>query len=113
MTSLRFATVAAAVALLALALAGPALAKSARCYNSDDGYYTCNFTAVEGDGSFVVRARGYPSYTLLIDRPGFAWGYANYGGGGKNVSLPGMFVRQRDDGACWRNPEVDFEICAW
>jgi hypothetical protein len=100
-------------AVIGVALVGPAAAKSARCYNSQDGYYNCNFEAVEGDGSFVIRARGYPTYTLLMDRTGFAYGYASYGGGDDGVSLPGMFVRQRDDGACWRNPEVDFEICAW
>ena len=111
MTSLRLATVAAGGALLALALAGPALAKSARCYTSNDGYYTCNFTAIEGDGSFVIRARGYPTYTLMIDRPGVAWGDVAFGG--RSLSLPGRFLRQRDDGACWRNPEADLEICAW
>ena len=43
--------------------------------------------------------------------PGFAYGYADYGSG--NVSLPGQYVRSRDDGACWNNPETSTMICAW
>ena len=42
---------------------------------------------------------------------GFAYGYADYGSG--NVSLPGQYVRSRDDGACWNNPETSTKICAW
>ena len=54
---------------------------------------------------------GYPTFTLEIDSPGFAYGYADYGSG--NVSLPGQYVRSRDDGACWNNPETSTKICAW
>jgi hypothetical protein len=100
------------LAIVAIA-GGPALAKSARCYTTDDGYYNCRFNSIDEQGSFEISARGYATFTLVIDRPGFAWGYADYEGNGDGTPLPGMFVRQRDDGACWKNPETDTEICAW
>jgi hypothetical protein len=101
-----------AIASIVLALsAGAADAKSARCFTTDDGYYPCRFTATDGRGSFEIAARGYPTYSLVVDRPGFAFGYADYEG--RSVSLPGQYVRSRDDGACWLNPETDSKICAW
>ncbi len=51
------------------------------------------------------------AYTLWVDRPGFAFASVNFGG--RDVSLPGQYVRQRDDGACWANPETNTKICAW
>ena len=100
------------VALLS-GLAGtvPATAKPARCFTTDDGYYDCNFRGLDRDGSFEISARGYPTYSLWIDRPGFAAGFVNLGG--RNIALPGLYVRQRDDGACWANPETNTKICAW
>lgn len=86
-------------------------AKPARCFTTDDGYYPCDFKALDRDGSFEVSAPGSPTYTLWIDTPGFAAGFVNLGG--RNVALPGMYVRQRDDAACWSNPETDTRICAW
>ena len=100
----------AALALLAIS-AMPAAAKSARCFTTDDGYYSCSFRGLDSAGSFRISAPGYPTYTLEVDSPGFAWGYANYGSG--NTSLPGQYVRSRDDGACWNNPETGTKICAW
>ena len=100
----------AALGLLAVS-AGPAAAKSARCFTTDDGYYNCAFRGLDGAGSFRISAPGHPTYTLEVDRPGFAWGYANYGSG--NVSLPGQYVRSRDDGACWNNPQTNTKLCAW
>jgi hypothetical protein len=97
---------------LAMAAAvGTASAKTARCFTTDDGYYPCSFRSLDDAGSFRISAPGYPTYTLEIDRPGFAYGYADFGGGA--VSLPGQYVRSRDDRACWNNPETSTRICAW
>ena len=89
----------------------PAEAKPARCFTTDDGYYPCNYKALDGEGSFRISAPGYPTITLEIDQPGFAFGYARFGS--RNRSLPGQFVRSRDDGACWNNPQTDTKVCAW
>lgn len=95
---------------LAAMVAG-AEAKPARCFTTDDGYFSCNFRATDSNGSFRLSASGHPTYTMDVDRPGFAYGYVDFGD--RNISLPGMYVRQRDDGACWANPETNTKICAW
>ncbi|MEP1518267.1 MAG: hypothetical protein ABJK32_19540, partial [Nitratireductor sp.] len=65
-------------ALLVLAVAAfglgsaAAFAKPARCFTTDDGYYECDFRGTDKAGSFVIAANGYPTYSLVIDRPGFA-----------------------------------------
>jgi len=109
--TVKLAGGAVALAVLVTAWAGTAYAKRARCYTSDDGYYSCNFRGIDDAGSFRISAPGYPTFTLEISSPGFAYGYADYGSG--NVSLPGQYVRSRDDGACWKNPETSTKICAW
>jgi hypothetical protein len=93
------------------AWAGAAEAKRARCFTTDDGYYACDFRGLDDAGSFRISASGHPTFTIEVDQPGFAYGYADYGSG--NVSLPGQYVRSRDDGACWNNPETSTKICAW
>lgn len=101
------------LAALALALGGasPAWSKPARCFTTDDGYYPCDFRPTDRSGSFEIRARGYPTYNLMIDRPGFAFGFVTYDE--RAMRLPGEYVRSRDDGACWANPETETKICAW
>ena len=94
-----------------LALSMSAEAKRARCFTTDDGYYPCNFRGLDSAGSFSISAPGYPAITLEVDQPGFAYGTIRLGG--RNVSLPGQYVRSRDDGACWNNPETSTKICAW
>ena len=89
----------------------PAAAKQARCYNSDDGWYSCEFRQHGGDGSFTVSAPGVPSYTLAMIEPGVADGFANYGDG--NLFLPGPFHRAQDDRACWIANATGFKICAY
>ena len=102
---------AAAAAAMLLAFSGTAEAKRARCFSTDDGYYPCNFVATDGLGSFEISARGRPTYILLIDQPGFASAFVNFGD--RNIPLPGMYVRSSDDGACWNNPETSTRLCAW
>ena len=62
-----------AAALLAFSIA--AEAKRARCFTSDDGYFSCSYRAIDDAGSFRISAPGYPTYVLEIDGPGFAYGF--------------------------------------
>lgn len=96
-----------------LVLSAPAFAKSARCFTTDDGYFPCQFTATDKAGSFDIRSNRDPSlgYTILVDEPGFATGFVIIDG--RSIPVGGMFVRQRDDGACWNNPELNVKVCAW
>lgn len=103
---------AAFAAGLAIA-ATPAIAKDARCFTTDDGYYDCWFEATDGDGSFEISAPGYPTFALVMDRPGVAWGYGTFEPGGRSVALPGQYRRSKNDGACWDNADTDTQICAW
>ena len=99
-----------AVASLPL-ISTAAEAKRARCFTTDDGYYACNYRKTDRAGSFQISARGKPTTILIVDRPGFAYGFVNFGP--RNISIAGEFVRRRDDPACWSNPEVNVKICAW
>jgi hypothetical protein len=103
--------VASAVVLASLAVCQQAVAKPARCFTTDDGYFPCDFRALDRQGSFEIAAPAKPTYSLWVDSPGFAAGFINFGD--RNISLPGMYVRQSDDAACWANPETDTKICAW
>ncbi|HHG89020.1 MAG TPA: hypothetical protein ENJ90_00890 [Devosia sp.] len=102
----------AALALLLLPLSQSAFAKPARCFTTDDGYYNCEFTAIQGDGSFIISAKGRPTFTLYIEGPGVASGFADFGTG-RNVPLPGPFYRSKQDGACWISSATNTAICAW
>lgn len=91
-------------------IASHAHAKPARCFTTDDGYYQCDFRGLDDSGSFRISASGYPTYTLNVE-DGFAFGVMTLSG--NSVSLPGQYVRSREDGACWQNPETSTKICAW
>jgi len=88
--------------------AGPAT-----CYTTDDGTYPCLFEGVEGDGSFIISAKGKPTFTLHIVGEGVADAYGQFEPGGRNVSLPGPYLRSEVDPACWVSMATDTEICAW
>lgn len=49
---------------------------------------------------------------LTIDEPGVALGFAGIGTG-RNVALPGQFIQQDSDKACWVNIETSTKICVW
>lgn len=103
------------LALLALAImtaSQPALAKEARCFTSEEGRYPCDFKFTDKAGSFETSAPGKPTMILIIDAPGVALGFADFGTG-RNVSLPGQFIQVDSDKACWLNTETADKICAW
>ncbi len=89
-----------------------AQAKPARCFSSDDGNYNCDFQSIEGDGSFIISAPDKPTFTLMMDKPGIAYGFADFGTG-RNVSLPGQYIRSTEDPGCWINDATQTKICAW
>lgn len=93
------------------AATGVAGAKPARCFTRDDGSFPCQFTATARDGSFEISARGKPSYRLNVSEPGIAYGFSTIGG--RNVPLPGRYLRSRTDPACWVNDSTRARICAW
>lgn len=92
-------------------LATPAHAKPAQCFTTDDGYYSCDFRGIDKAGSFTVSAPNRPTYTIEVYKPGRAYGFADFGTG--NTSLPGEYIRSRQDGACWDNTATGTQICAW
>lgn len=98
----------AAVALCCLANA--AEAKPARCSTTDDGSFACEFRATGSDGSFEISAPGKPTYILNVTEPGIASGYVTIGG--RNVSLPGRYLRSRAEPGCWANDTTRAKICA-
>lgn len=110
MKTRTFLLAAAGVGTAVLVGLSPAEAKRAHCY-TEEQYYDCNFKGLDDSGSFTIWERGHPTFTLWMDRPGAAYGYADYGTG--NVSLPGMYIRSNDDAACWDNSDTDSQICAW
>ncbi len=90
-----------------------AAAKMAKCFSSDDGgNYACNFEALDKNGSFRISAPGKPTFTVEIDQPGVAFVFADFGTG-RNVALPGPYVRSVEDPACWVNKETKTDLCAW
>jgi hypothetical protein len=92
-------------------MASFAQAKSARCFTTDDGSYKCDFKRTRKDGSFEIKAKGKPSFNVIMEKPGFASVYINIGGRG--IPINGMYVRQSDDGACWSNSEQNTKLCVW
>lgn len=111
MSIFRSGSAAVVAAVAAFGCVQQASAKPARCFTTDDGHYPCDFKGLDRQGSFEISAPMKPTYSLWVDSPGFAAGFVNFGD--RNVALPGMYVRQRDDGACWANPETGTKICAW
>jgi len=113
MSNARQARIALATALCIAALfaaSGPAQAKPARCFTTDDGEFGCDFRMVDRDGSFTISAAGKPSYILNMSEPGVAYGFTQVGS--KNIPLPGRYLRDPNDGACWLNDATKTKICA-
>ncbi|MBJ3775239.1 hypothetical protein [Acuticoccus mangrovi] len=102
---------AAAVLGSGLLVSATAEAKSARCFNSDDGHYSCDFRQFGGDGSFTITAPARPTYTVSLFARDAADGFVNYGD--RNVPLPGTFYRSGSDRACWISDATQFAICAY
>lgn len=105
------ATVRSILAFAALCcLADAADAKPARCSTTDDGSFACIFRATGRGGSFEISAPGKPTYTLNVAEPDIASGYVTIGG--RNVSLPGRYLRSRTERGCWVNDATRAKICA-
>lgn len=105
----EFAMVSAAA--LAIGIPSTAFAKPARCFTTDDGYFKCDFRKTDTAGSFEIKARGKPGFSMIIEASGLASGYLRINGRG--IPINGAFVRQRDDRACWNNPGQNVKICVW
>ena len=94
-----------------LAAPGFAQAKSARCFTTDDGEFSCNFRVTDRDGSFEISAAGKPTYTLNMTEPGVAFGFTQMGP--RSIPLPGRYLRDTNDRACWINDATQAKLCAW
>ena len=104
----------AVVAVTFMVLAdGPAAAKSARCFTTDDGEYDCTFIATDTDGSFEISAPDKPKFSIVISELGVAFVFGDYNDGGGNVALPGRYLRSQGDPACWVNEDTEAKLCAW
>lgn len=91
--------------------AGSAMAKPARCFTTDDGHFPCEFKGLDRQGSFEVKAEGFPTYTLWVEQPGIASAFVNFGD--RNVALPGPYEREAADRACWSNNQTRTRLCVW
>jgi hypothetical protein len=104
----------ALAALTALMLIGSsAMAKSARCFTTDDGEYDCDFVSTDSYGSFEIDAPGKPKFSLVISEPGVGFLFGDYKDGGGNVALPSRYLRSESDPACWENEDTQTKVCAW
>ena len=108
---IRHPVLLALTVLLADLASVTAHARPARCFSTGNGHYACDFRATDKDGSFEVSAKGKPTIMLNMTSPGHAEGYADFGTG-RNVSLPGTYVRSAKDGACWVNDSTNVQLCA-
>jgi hypothetical protein len=100
-----------AAATAVVLVSAPAEARPARCSSTDDGAYACDFRATGRDGSFVISARGKPTYYVNADGSGGAFVHADFGTG-RNVALPGPYLRSTADRACWVY-DGKSQICVW
>ncbi len=108
---LRNLTMSLSAMLMVVSATVVADAKPAQCFTTDDGEYGCDVRLVEFNGSFAISAAGRPTYSLIMDAPGFAFGFINRGS--RDVALPGIYVQEDKDPACWRNRDNGSRICAW
>jgi hypothetical protein len=92
-------------------LAGVAIARPARCFTTDDGEFGCQFRTTGRDGSFEISAPGKPRFMLNMTEPNVAFGFVNFGP--RNISLPGRYMRDRNDPGCWVNDATADKMCAW
>jgi hypothetical protein len=96
---------------LSCCLSTGAEARPARCFTTVDGYYGCQFVATDQHGSFRISAPGKRTIRLNIERPGVAFGFADFGT--RNVPLPGQYRRTDTDPGCWVNEVTQTLVCAW
>ena len=97
-------------AVITLWTVSAAQARPARCFTTDEGSYPCDFQSTGADGSFEISARGKPTYHLVIDTPGTAFGYVKLGS--RNTALPGQYKHDPKEPGCWLNESTSTKICA-
>jgi hypothetical protein len=107
------------IALAVVVAAGFALSQSAQarprivtCWVTGVGQYPCTFTPIGGDGSFRISARNRDAYIMSLNGDGTAYAFVQVRGRGRNVALPGVYVKDQADRACWANSDPPFRICA-
>jgi hypothetical protein len=86
--------------------------KSATCFVTGIGNYPCTFTPMEADGSFKISARNKDTYILTMNGDNTAFAFVQVRGRGRNIALPGTYIRDPADRACWANFDPSFRICA-
>jgi hypothetical protein len=91
-------------------LVNVAEAKPARCFTTDEGSYPCEFRATDRDGSFQISARGRPTYILNMIERGVASGFVTLRG--RNIALPGRYLRSTNEPGCWVSDSTRAKICA-
>jgi hypothetical protein len=101
-----------AAASFVLAQNAEARPKSATCFVTGVGNYACTFTPIGGDGSFRITARGRDTYMLTLNGDDTAYAFLQIRGRGRNIALPGVYVRDYADRACWASSDPAFRICA-
>ncbi|KAF0104294.1 MAG: hypothetical protein FD163_605 [Hyphomonadaceae bacterium] len=89
-----------------------AASRTVQCWVTDVGAYPCTFTPLYRDGSFKISARGHDTYIVEMNGSGTAHVFLQIRGQGRNISLPGIYYRDRADRACWANYDPAFRICA-
>lgn len=86
-------------------------ARPATCFASGMGKYDCEVNLVEFNGSFSMSAPGKPTFMLIFDAPGYAFGFISEND--KMRALPGPFEQEAAEPACWQNLQDDSRLCAW
>ncbi|MEX0343729.1 MAG: hypothetical protein AB3N20_02325 [Rhizobiaceae bacterium] len=95
---------------LLMTLTLPADTRPGTCSTEALGQYPCEIILVEFNGSFAMSAPDKPTLTLILDAPGFAFGFIDEGHG--RVVLPGIYMQEEDRPACWSNRQTGDRICA-
>jgi hypothetical protein len=109
------------VAIVGMAVASPAQAKTARCVVTVEGRTMmngpCKFQREDGEGSFslsAVNPRAWltfevSSLALSVTEPGLAEVFVV----GERASRWGTARRSKADKACWIGSAGNFKICAY
>lgn len=90
-------------------LVSSADAKAAHCFTTDEGHYPCEFQTTGTDGSFEIEAPDKPTFVVTVTEPGVANGFVDFGP--RAIALPGRYIRNKADPACWVSDSTATQIC--